>query len=146
MRPTPDSSNYLSDLNDTFSLTNLVVDFTCFKSNKGILIYFMLTSSPSSFYKSHGFVAVLSNWYKLAVSILRTWFHRNLYEDVIRDEKVPAEPFHETYINIVDISSGNKPSSSGWKIMQRKMPLLTKLHQNTVLIPVSKNQKGIFSK
>ena len=106
----------------------------------------MLTSSPSSFYKSHSFVAALRNWYKLAVSILRTWFHRNLYEDVIRDEKVPAEPFHETYINIVDISSGNKPSSSGWKIMQRKMPLLTKLHQNTVLIPVSKNQKGIFSK
>ena len=139
MRPTPDSSNYLSDLNDTFSLTNLVVDFTCFKSNKGILIYFMLTSSPTSFYKSHSFVAVLSNWYELAVSILRTWFHRNLYEDIIRDGKVPAELFHETYINIVDISSG-------CKIMQRTMPLLTKLHQNTVLIPVSKNQKGIFSK
>ena len=62
-----------------------------------------------------------------------------MYEYIIRDEKVLAELFHETYINIVDISSGNKPSSSGCKIMQRTMSLLTKLHQNTVLIPVSKN-------
>ena len=106
----------------------------------------MLTSNPSSFYKFHSFVAVLNNCHKRAVSILRAWFHLNLYENIIRDEKVLAEPFHETYINIVDISSGNKPSSSGCKLMQRTMPLFTKLYQNTVLIPVSKNQNEIFSK
>ena len=33
--------------------------------------------------------------------------------DIIRDEKVLVEPFNENYINIVDITSGNKPSSFG---------------------------------
>ena len=37
-RPTSDSFNHLSDLNDTFSLTNLVTDSTCSKSNIGSLI------------------------------------------------------------------------------------------------------------
>ena len=37
-RPTSGSSNDLSDLNDTFTLTNLVKDSTCFKSNKGTLV------------------------------------------------------------------------------------------------------------
>ena len=35
LRPTSDSSYHLSDLSDTFSLTNLVTDSTCFKSDKG---------------------------------------------------------------------------------------------------------------
>ena len=33
--------------------------------------------------------------------------------DIVRDEKVLAELFNESYINIVEISSGNKPSSLG---------------------------------
>ena len=72
LRPTSDSSNYLSDLNDTFSLTNLVTDSTCFKSNKGTLIDLMLTNKAKSFYKSHSFVTGLSDDHKLIVSILRT--------------------------------------------------------------------------
>ena len=72
LRPTSDSSNYLSGLNDTFSLTNLVTDSTCFKSNKGTLIDLMLTNKPKSFYKSHSFVTGLSASHKLIVSILRT--------------------------------------------------------------------------
>ena len=35
LRPTSDSRNHSSDLDDTFSLTNLVTGFTCFKSDKG---------------------------------------------------------------------------------------------------------------
>ena len=31
--------------------------------------------------------------------------------DIVRDEKVLVEPFNENYINIVETSSGNKPSS-----------------------------------
>ena len=61
LRATSDSSNHLSDLNDTFSLTNLVTDSTCFKSNKGSLIDLMLTNKPKSFYKSHSFVTGLSD-------------------------------------------------------------------------------------
>ena len=49
LTPTSDSSNHLSDLNDLFSLTNLVTDSTCFKSNKGSLTDLMLTNKPKSF-------------------------------------------------------------------------------------------------
>ena len=76
LRPTSDSYNHLSDLNDTFSLTNLVTDSTCFKSNKGTLIDLMLTNKPKSFYKSHSFVTGLSDCHKLIVSILRTSFQK----------------------------------------------------------------------
>ena len=76
LRATSDSSNHLSDLNDTFSLTNLVTDSTCFKSNKGSLINLMLTNKPKSFYKSHSFVTGLSDCHKLIVSILRTSFQK----------------------------------------------------------------------
>ena len=33
--------------------------------------------------------------------------------DIVRDEKVFVELFNENYINIVEISTGNKPSSLG---------------------------------
>ena len=50
-RPTSDSSNHLSHLNDTLSLTNLVTDSACFKPNKGSLIDLMLANKLKSFYK-----------------------------------------------------------------------------------------------
>ena len=33
--------------------------------------------------------------------------------DIVRDEKVLVKLFNKTYLNIVEISSGNKPSSLG---------------------------------
>ena len=75
-RPISDSCNHLSDLNDTFSMTNLVTDSTCFKSNKGSLIDFMLTNKPKSFHKSHSFVTGISDCHKLIVSILITSFKK----------------------------------------------------------------------
>ena len=66
----------MSDLNDTFSLTNLVADSICFKSNKGTLIDLMLTNKAKSFYKSHSFATGLSDWHKLIVSSLRTSFQK----------------------------------------------------------------------
>lgn len=56
LRPTSELSNNLSDVNDTFSLTNFVTDFTCFKSSKGTLTDIMLTNKLKSFWKSHSFV------------------------------------------------------------------------------------------
>ena len=76
LRPTSDLSNHLSDLNDTFSLTNLVTDSTCFKSNKSTLIDLTLTNKPKSFYKPHSFVTGLSHCHKLIVSIRRTSFQK----------------------------------------------------------------------
>lgn len=59
LRPTSDLSNNLPDVSDTFSLTNFVTDFTCFKSSKGTLIDIMLTNKLKSFCKSHSFVTGL---------------------------------------------------------------------------------------
>ena len=81
LRPTSGSSNHLSDLNDTFSLTNLVTDSTYFKSSQGSLIDLMLTDKPKSFYKCHSFVTGLSHCHNLIASILSTSFknfHPNL--------------------------------------------------------------------
>ena len=92
-RPTSDSSNHLSDLNDTFSLTNLVTDSTCFKSNKGSLIDLMLNNKPKSFYKSHSFVTGLIGCHKVIVNILRTLFQKLPPKFVIyRNQK----NFHES--------------------------------------------------
>ena len=76
LRPTSGSSNHLSDLNDTFSLTNLLTNSSCFKSNKDTFIDLMLTNKPKSFYRSHSFVTGLSDCHKLIVSILRTLFQK----------------------------------------------------------------------
>ena len=93
LRPTSDSFNNLPDLNYTFSLTNLVTDSTCFKSNKGSLIDLMLTNKPKSFYKSHSFVTGLSDCHKLIENILRTSFQKFPPKFVIyRNQK----NFHES--------------------------------------------------
>ena len=76
LTPTSDSSNHLSDLNDLFSLTNLVTDSTCFRSDKGSLTDLMLTNKPKSFYKSHSFVTGFSDCHKPIVNILRTSFQK----------------------------------------------------------------------
>ena len=71
LRPTSDSSNHLSHLNDTFSFINLVSDSTCFKSNK----------------------STLSNCHKLIMSIVRTSFQKLPPKFVIyRNQK----NFHES--------------------------------------------------
>ena len=93
MRATSDSSNHLSDLNDTFSLTNLVTDFTCFKSNKGTLIDLMLTKKPKSFYKSHSFVTGLSDCHNLIVSFYRNSFQKLPPKFIIYRNK---KNFHES--------------------------------------------------
>ena len=76
LRPTSGSSNHLSDLNDTFSLTNLVTDSAYFKSSQGSLIDLMLTDKPKSFYKCHSFVTGLSHCHNLIASILSTSFQK----------------------------------------------------------------------
>ena len=67
--------------------------------------------------------------------------------DIIRDEKFLVELFNENYINIVEISSGNKQSSLGnCEDSTQDDTTLTKLYRNTVLIPAPKKLKGNFLK
>ena len=93
LRPTSDSSNYLSDLNGTFKLTNLLTGSTCLKSKKGTLVDLILTNKPKSLYKPHSFVAGLSNCHKLIVSIPRASFQKVPPKFVVyRNQKI----FHES--------------------------------------------------
>ena len=65
--------------------------------------------------------------------------------DTVRDKKVLVELFNENYVDIIEISSGNKPSSLGnCEIVRRTMALLIKLYQNTVHIRLFKKLKGNF--
>ena len=95
LRPTSDLSKYLSNLNDPFSLTILVTNSTCFKSNKDTLID---PSKPRSFYKSHSFVTGLRNCHKLFVSVLRTSFEKLPLKFVTKWKKLSWEQFHSWFV------------------------------------------------
>ena len=70
------SQNHLSDMKDVFSLTNLIKEPTCFKSQNGILLDLILTNRPRNFMKSLSFETGLSDCHKLVCSILRASFKK----------------------------------------------------------------------
>ena len=70
------SQNHLSDMKDVFSLTNLIKEPTCFKSQNGTLLDLILTNRPRSFMKSQSFETGLSDCHKLVCSILRASFKK----------------------------------------------------------------------
>ena len=70
------SQNHLPDMKDVFSLTNLIKEPTCFKSQNGTLLDLILTTRPRSFMKSLSFEAGLSDCHKLVCSILRASFKK----------------------------------------------------------------------
>ena len=47
-----DKKNFLEDMCDTFDLTNMVKEKTCFMSELGSSIDLILTNKPKSFYKT----------------------------------------------------------------------------------------------
>ena len=72
-----DASNYLSDLLDVFNLKNLVKEPpTCFMFDKGSLIDIILTNKLRSFHKTLGFVTGISDFYKLVVPVLRSYYNK----------------------------------------------------------------------
>ena len=73
---TKDTCNYLSDLCDTFSLTNIINGKTCFKAQKGTSIDVLLTNRPRSFHKMGIFETGFSDHHKLVVSVFRSYFLR----------------------------------------------------------------------
>ena len=73
---TKNACNYLSDLCDTFSLTNIINGKTCFKAQKGTSIDVLLTNRPRSFHKMGIFETGFSDHHKLVVSVFRSYFLR----------------------------------------------------------------------
>ena len=73
---TKDTCNYLSDLCDTFSLTNIINGKTCFRAQKGTSIDVLLTNRPRSFHKMGIFETGFSDHHKLVVSVFRSYFLR----------------------------------------------------------------------
>ena len=73
---TKDTCNYLSDLCDKFSLTNIINGKTCFKTRKVTSIDVLLTNRPGSFHKTGIFETGISDHHKLILSVFRSYFTR----------------------------------------------------------------------
>ena len=71
-----DSKNYLSDLCDTFSLSNLIPEVTCVRSSLGSSIDVMLTNRPRSFHHTSLIETGMSDCHKLILSLFRVFFKR----------------------------------------------------------------------
>ena len=54
----------------------MVKEPTCFKSEQGSLIDLILTNKPRSFKKTQGFVTGLSDFHKLVVTVLRSFYKK----------------------------------------------------------------------
>ena len=74
---TKDTSGYLSDLCDTFSLKNIITGKTCFKKTTGTSIDILLTNRPSSFLKTDISETGLSDHYKLILSFFLIIFFKD---------------------------------------------------------------------
>ena len=70
-----DTNHYLSDLYDTFSLTNLISSSTCFKSLSGTSIDVFLTNR-TNFHNTAITETGISDHHKLTTSFFRSHFER----------------------------------------------------------------------
>ena len=68
------TKNYLVDLCDTFCLTNIIKEKTCYKSISGTSIDVMLTNKPRSFQKTSVFETGISDHHKLIATLFRAKF------------------------------------------------------------------------
>ena len=66
-----DKKNFLEDMCDTFDLTNMVKQKTCFMSELGSSIDLILTNKPKSFYMTIPIETGLSDHHKMVVTFLR---------------------------------------------------------------------------
>ena len=74
--PKSDSNNLISDLSDTFALTNIVKEKTCFKNTNGSLLDLILTNRPNCFQKTFVTETGLSDCHKLVTTIFRSTFQK----------------------------------------------------------------------
>ena len=71
-----DSKNYLSDLCDTLSLSNLISEVTCVKSSVGSSIDGRVTNRPKRFHHTSLIETGLSDFHELILSFFRAFFKR----------------------------------------------------------------------
>ena len=90
--PNHDKKHLLKDLCDTYDLTNIIKEKTCFMSVEGSSIDLILTNKPRSFYKANTIETGLSDHHKMVVTFLRS--HNSL--------KLKPKTF--TYRNTKDIN------------------------------------------
>ena len=69
-----DVKGYLSDLCDTFNLTNLINQKTCLQSEKGSSLDVILTNRPRSFQTTSVIETVISDHHKLTTTFLGSIF------------------------------------------------------------------------
>ena len=69
-----DTHSHLSDLCDTFSLSNFVNGVTCIKSQNSTSIDVMLTNRPRSFHNNSLIETGLSDCHKMTVFVFRAFF------------------------------------------------------------------------
>ena len=74
--PGSDKKGFLSDLCDTFALTNLINTKTCTKKSEGSSLDVFLTNHPRCFQHTCVIETALSDYHKLIGSFLRSKFHR----------------------------------------------------------------------
>ena len=72
-----DTHSHMSDLCDTFSLSNLVNGVTCVKPQNSTSIDVMLTNRPRSFHNTSLIETDLSDCHKMTISAFRAFFKRH---------------------------------------------------------------------
>ena len=73
-----EKNDYLFDLVDNFSLSNLINRKTCRKNLSGTTIDIILANIPNCFQKTRTVVTGLSNFDKMIISCLKTTFKKIL--------------------------------------------------------------------
>ena len=150
------SENHLPDMKDAFSLTNLIKEPTCFKSQNGTFLVLILTNRPSSFMKSLSFETGLSDCHKLVCSILRASFkklppkivkyrdHKHFYQekflhdldskllqgDLFRNCEEPYEKLSEIFIDILNFHAPLKQK----QVRGNQAPFMTKELRKAIMV------------
>ena len=75
-QPANDVKGYLSDICDTYNLTNLIKSKTCTKKKDGSSIDVLLTTCPKSFCNTCVIETGLSDYHKLIMTFLKCKFER----------------------------------------------------------------------
>ena len=74
--PSTDRKGFLTDLCDTFDLTNLINKKTCTKKSEGSSLDVLLTNHPKCFQHTCVIETAISDHHKLIGSFLKSKFHR----------------------------------------------------------------------
>ena len=151
-----DTHSHLSDLCDTFSLSNHVNGVTCVKSQNGTSIDVMLTNRPRRFHNISLIETGLSDCHKMIVSVFRAFFKRlpakviecrnyetfvhnefllNLDQELIRSNSYNDKQQYDIFTSIIR------------KVLDKYAPLkMNKLRGNQAKFTTMKFRKAIMDR